>query len=408
MCARNEPRSLVHARTRGASTGARRVATVRSVPVAVPHTTLAVTFVDLTPSHAPLKEQLLRDIGELIDTGAFTNGSDVAELERAFASFCEVPHCVGVASGLDALRLVLQALELEPGDEVILPANTFIATAAAVTQAGGVPVLADVRESDYNLDPDAAAAAISARTRCLLPVHLYGQLADMCTLAELAHAARLELLEDACQAHGAMRDGLGAGAAGVAAAFSFYPGKNLGAFGDAGALVTWSAAIAGRVRTLREHGQRTKYAHDVVGWTSRLDTIQALVLIRKLPKLRAWNEQRRAAAAYYLEALDGVGDLRLPPVAAGSEPVWHLFVIRTANPESLAAHLHERGIATGRHYPRPVHLAPAYEFLRLGEGAFPVAERIAHECLSLPVFPGITDEQLAAVCSAVEGHFTRD
>jgi dTDP-4-amino-4,6-dideoxygalactose transaminase len=366
---------------------------------------IAVPFLDLAPSHAPLKERLLEEIGELFDSGAFTNGPSVVAFEQAFAAYCGVAECVGVASGLDALRLALIAGGLEPGDEVIVPAATFVATLEAVTQAGGVPVVADVSESDYCLDPSAAADAVGGRTHSLVPVHLYGQLTDMRALRALAHNQGVALVEDACQAHGAERDGLRAGAGGTAAAFSFYPGKNLGAAGDAGAFVTDDAELAAAVRALREHGQTAKYVHAREGWTARLDSIQALVLAHKLPLLDIWNGERRTAARYYGEALRGVGDLRLPPLAPGSDPVWHLYVVRSADPEALATFLRERGIGTGRHYPDPVHLTQAYAALGYRPGEFPVAEALAGECLSLPIFPGITQEQLEAVTAGVRAFF---
>lgn len=364
-----------------------------------------VPFVDLVPVHEPIKEDVLADVAALIDANAYVNGPQVRELEEAFAAYCGRLDCVGVASGLDALRLGLLAAGLRRGDEVIVPANTFVATVEAVSQAGGRPVLADVTEQDYNLDPAAAEAAITPRTRFLLPVHLYGQLADVGALGALARGRGLSVLEDACQAHGAERDGVRAGAFGLAAAFSFYPGKNLGAMGDAGALVTSDAELAARMRALREHGQREKYRHELEGWTARLDTIQALVLLRKLPLLDDWNEQRRAAAAFYSEHLAGVGDLVLPPVPDGSEPVWHLYVVRTADPVALASHLAGRSIATGRHYPEPPHLSGAYSGLGYGPGAFPVTERLARESLSLPVYPGIRGDQLEAVVEGVRGFF---
>jgi dTDP-4-amino-4,6-dideoxygalactose transaminase len=366
---------------------------------------VSVPFLDLAPMHARIKEGLLRDVGELLDTGAFTNGPAVAEFERAFADYCGAGHCVGVGSGLDALRLGLLATGLEPGQEVVVPAATFVATLEAVTQAGGVPVVADVSEEDYCLDAGAASAAITARTHSLMPVHLYGQMADMRALLAVADARGVAVVEDACQAHGAERDGLRSGASGTAAAFSFYPGKNLGAAGDGGALVTSDPATAVRVRALREHGQTAKYVHAFEGWTARLDSIQALVLSRKLPLLDEWNEERRAAARFYGEALTDVGDLRLPPVAEGSDPVWHLYVVRTAAPEALATFLRERGIGTGRHYPDPVHLTEAYERLGHRPGSFPVAEALSRECLSLPMFPGITEAQLTAVADAIGAFF---
>ena len=365
-----------------------------------------VGFLELEHANAGLKAQILADLADLIDENAYTNGPAVGAFEEEFARFCGVEHCIGLASGLDALRLALLAADIEPGDEVIVPANTFIATVEAVTQAGGRPVLVDVTASDWNLDVSAAASALTPKTRFALPVHLYGQLADMVGLTELGRRKGLTVVEDACQAHGAVRDGVSAGTAGLAGAFSFYPAKNLGAMGDAGALVTRDPEVAARVRALREHGQRRKYHHDLQGYTARLDTIQAVVLRRKLPLLHEWNAQRRAAAAFYGEALDGVGDLTLPAVPAGSEPAWHLYVVTTADPDSLAAFLHERGIGTGRHYPQPIHLSPAYAELGHRRGAFPVTERLAETALSLPIFPGITEAQLEAVVSAVAAYFS--
>ena len=370
-------------------------------------TPVRVPFFDLRPAHAQLNEELLRDIGELLDSGAFVNGPAVAEFEKEFARFAGRTACVGTASGLDALRLGLLAAGLEPGDEVIVPATTFVATFEAVTQAGGRPVAADVSEADLNIDVQAAEAAVSERTRFLLPVHLYGQLADMRAILALADRHGLHVIEDACQAHGAARDGLRAGATGLAAAFSFYPAKNLGAFGDAGALVADGEELATRVRMLREHGQREKYRHELEGYTARLDTIQAIALLHKLPLLDSWNEQRRAAAARYAALLDGVGDLRLPPVAPGSEPVWHAFLVRAAEPERLATHLANRGIQTGRHYPEPPHRAVAYAQLGYAQGEFPVTEALSAELLSLPIFPGIADEQIDAVVEAVGDYYRR-
>jgi dTDP-4-amino-4,6-dideoxygalactose transaminase len=363
-----------------------------------------VPFADLRTDDE-LATRILDDIAGLVASTAFVNGPQVGAFEQAFATFCRVAHCVGVSSGLDALRLGLLAAGTGPGDEVVLPALTFVATVEAVVQARAVPVLVDISESDYGLDPAAAEAAVGPATRALLPVHLYGQLVDVAALEAVAGRHRLAVLEDACQAHGAERDGRRAGAAGLAAAFSFYPAKNLGAFGDAGALVTSSETLAEAVRGLREHGQRRKYEHRVEGYTARLDTIQALVLLRKLPLLDAWNEERRKAAAFYRDALDGVGDLRLPPVPAGSNPVWHLFVIQTSAPAALAACLRERGIQTGRHYPQPIHLTEAYASLGYHRGAFPVAEQLASRCLSLPIVPGITEEQLEHVVRSVREYF---
>ena len=364
-----------------------------------------VPFLDLGLLHRDLKAEIVEEIADLVDSSAFTNGPQVREFEAAFAAYCGTEHCVGLASGLDALRLGLQAAGLEAGDEVVVAASTFVATLEAVTQAGGRPVVVDATNEDYNLDPGAVEAALTEGTRFLMPTHLYGQLADMRSLMEIAERRGLAILEDACQAHGASRDGIAAGTAGLANAFSFYPGKNLGAFGDAGALVTDDEELAARVRALREHGQTRKYVHEIEGWTARLDTIQAIVLRRKLPLLDRWNGERRAVAAKYDERLDGIGDLRLPPVPDGSEPVWHIYAIRTAAPEELAGFLRERGIGTGRHYPDPVHLAPAYRFLGHERGEFPVAEALASEVLSLPMFPGMTEQQVDTVVAAIADYF---
>jgi dTDP-4-amino-4,6-dideoxygalactose transaminase len=366
---------------------------------------VSVPFLDLSHMHVPLKAQLLDEIGELFDSAAFINGPAVAEFESAFASYCHAAHCVGVASGLDALRLGLIASGLEPGDEVIVPAMTFVATLEAVTQAGGVPVVVDISTTDYCVDVTAGAHAIGDRTRAVIPVHLYGQLADMRSVRRFADERDLYVVEDACQAHGAERDGLRAGAIGNAAAFSFYPGKNLGAAGDAGALVTSDDRTVAHVRALREHGQTAKYVHRYEGYTARLDTLQAAVLAQKLPLLDGWNSKRRAAAVSYSQGLKGVGDLTLPPVPDGSTPVWHLYVVRTVEPDRLAEFLRSRGIGTGRHYPDPVHLTAAYAHLGYGPGDFPVAEALAREALSLPIFPGISEEQLDAVVEGVRAFF---
>jgi dTDP-4-amino-4,6-dideoxygalactose transaminase len=339
----------------------------------------------------------------LIDSGSFINGPPVREFEEAFARYTGTTAAVGLASGLDALRLGLLAAGIAAGDEVIVPANTFVATFEAVTQAGGKPVVVDMSDADWNIDPTAVEAAITDRTRYLMPVHLYGQMADMRVLLQIARKRGVAIIEDACQAHGARREGIRAGTAGVASGFSFYPGKNLGAFGDAGALTTDDEGLAAAVRALREHGQRVKYEHEVEGYTARLDTIQAIVLSAKLARLDAWNEERRSIASHYRNALSGLGDLELPPVVG--EPAWHLFVVRTANPEALAAALAARGIASGRHYPQPVHLSRAYKRLGYARGAFPLAERHAERALSLPIFPGMPIGEVDAVVEAIAAFF---
>jgi len=373
--------------------------------MSVAATSAGVPLVDLGIANADVAAPILEDIAELIRTGAFTNGPAVERFERELAAFCGTAAAVGTSDGLAGLRLALRAAGVGPGDEVIVPAHTFVATAEAVSQVGATPVLVDVTEADATMDPAAARAAVTARTTALMPVHLYGHMADMRALAAVARAAGVALVEDACQAHGAARDGIAAGAGGTAGAFSFYPAKNLGAFGDAGAVVTDDLALAEWVRALRQHGEAAKYHHTAVGETARLDTIQAIVLRHKLPLLAGWNEQRSAAAARYARDLDGIGDLELPETAPGSEPVWHLYVVRSAHRDALAAHLARRGIGTGLHYPDPVHLTPAYRHLGHGRGAFPIAERYASHCLSLPIYPGIRDDQLDEVTAAVAEFF---
>jgi dTDP-4-amino-4,6-dideoxygalactose transaminase len=284
---------------------------------------------------------------------------------------------------------------------------TFVATFEAVVHAGGRVVVVDVRGDDSCMDPAAVAAVVGTRTRFLLPVHLYGQMADMQALGALAAGHDLMIFEDACQAHGAERDGVAAGAFGAAAAFSFYPSKNLGAMGDAGALVLDDSGAAAKARALREHGETQRYHSEDIGLTSRLDTLQALVLLRKLPFLGRWNAERARAAAFYSESLAGIGDIRLPAIVPGSKHVWHVYPIRTHDPEALRAYLAGRRIGTNRHYPEAPHRSAAFAHLGYPAGSFPVAEAIARETLSLPLFPGITEEQLHAVVEGVADFFAR-
>lgn len=355
--------------------------------------------------HAPLRDEILADLADLIERSEFATGPAVASFEAEFAAYCGARFCVGVASGLDAVRFALTASGVGPGDRVVVPANTFIASFEAISQAGAIPVPVDVSLADYNVDVDAAAAALDTRTAALLPVHLYGQMANMRALDEVARRHGIGVVEDAAQAHGATRDGVVPGGLSHAAAFSFYPAKNLGAMGDAGAVTTNDDAVAASIRRLREHGQREKYVHEVIGWTGRLDAFQAAVLRRKLARLAEWNEQRRAAAAAYNEVLAGAGDLILPPVAEESVPAWHLYAVRTSDPVALATHLQEREIQTGRHYPQPPHLSAAYADLGYRPGAFPITELLARELLSLPMFPGLTDNEIEAVAAAIGDFF---
>ena len=365
----------------------------------------SVPFVDLSASNGQVRDAILARQSALIDRGAFINGQAVSEFEESFARYCLRDFCVGVASGLDALRLALLALDIGPGDSVIVPAMTFVATFEAVAQVGATPIPVDVAEADCGMALDAAAAAVDARTTTILPVHLYGQMADMRRLTSLAVSNGLTVVEDACQAHGARRDGVLAGSASDAAAFSFYPAKNLGAWGDAGALVTDRPEVADTAGALREHGQVSRYQSSFIGYTARLDAMQAVVLSEKLAHLDDWNLQRTVAASAYTAALTEVGDLVLPQVVEGSQHVWHLYTIRTRDPGALATFLAERGIATGRHYPEPPHLSKAFAYLDRRRGEFPVAEAIARETLSLPLFPGIKEGQVVTVVEAVRAYF---
>lgn len=364
-----------------------------------------VPFLDLLALHRDLRDDLVEDLVELIESCAFVNGPAVEQFETAFAAYCGSTEAVGLASGLDALRLGLVGAGVQPGSEVIVPAMTFVATWEAVSQIGAVPRPADISELDYCLDPDAVGAAVTPSLAAIVPVHLFGQMADLVALERIAARHGLPLVEDAAQAHGAEREGRRAGGSGHVAAFSFYPAKNLGALGDAGALTTSDPSVAARVRALREHGQREKYVHDEIGWTARLDTFQAAVLSRKLALLDGWNAQRRTIAAHYLESLDGVGDLVLPPVVESEGHVWHLFVVRTSDPTGLADRLRSDGIASGRHYPQAPHLSNAYASLGLSAGAFPVAERLARACLSLPMFPGMQESQVERVVESINAWF---
>jgi dTDP-4-amino-4,6-dideoxygalactose transaminase len=374
-------------------------------PPTASRATVRVPFVDLAPANSRVKQRVLERIALLIDRGDFTNGEAVAAFEQRFARYTGRRHCVGLSSGLDALRVGLLASGIASGAGVIVPAATFAATFEAVLQAGGTPVVVDVTD-DYTLDVSQAADAASAGTAThIVPVHLYGWMVDMRRLCAVAEERRLQIVEDACQAHGARRDGISAGGAGLAAAFSFYPAKNLGAMGDAGALVTDDDDLAARARALRTHGETRKYHHAYNGYTARLDTIQALVLLEKLELLAEWNTERREAARFYSEALSGLDDLRLPLQPLRGDPVWHLYVVRTAHPERLGEFLAERGIQTGRHYPEPPHLAPAYRHLGHAPGDFPQTEALAREGLSLPLYPGIGQERLERVCDAVREYF---
>ncbi|HEY2547168.1 MAG TPA: DegT/DnrJ/EryC1/StrS family aminotransferase [Candidatus Acidoferrum sp.] len=359
-----------------------------------------VPFVDLTAQYRSISREIDEEISRVIRRADFILGSDVNLFEEEFASFCEAKYAVGVDSGTSALELALRAYGIGPGDEVITAANTFIATALAISHAGAKPVLVDVDPHTHTIDVAAMARAITRRTKAILPVHLYGHPADMGPIRQVAEKLGLIVIEDACQAHGALYRGKRTGSLGHAAAFSFYPGKNLGAYGDGGAIVTNDSEIAKRLEMLRNYGQTEKYHHQFRGYNRRLDTLQAAALRVKLKYLGEWNAARRRNAKLYEELLEGTGVIT-PTEAGDVESVWHLYVIRTEHRDKLREHLVSRGISASIHYPVPIHLQPAYEDLGYKRGDFPVTEKYARRILSLPMYAELTSEQIKYVALAI-------
>jgi dTDP-4-amino-4,6-dideoxygalactose transaminase len=359
-----------------------------------------VPFLDLTGAIAETREAVSEAVSRVLASGRFILGPEVEAFEREFASFVGTEHCVGVGNGLDAIELALRALDVGSADEVIVPSNTYIATWLAVSRIGAriVPVEPDPRT--FNLDPGRVEEAITPRTRAIVAVHLYGQPADMTSLREIAASRGIRLIEDAAQAHGASDHGRAVGSLGDAAAWSFYPSKNLGALGDAGAVTTNDPDVARHVRALRNYGSTTKYVNEIKGVNSRLDELQAAILRAKLPYLVEWNERRRTVASTYVRCLQGT-EITLPSVAPGMDPVWHLFVVRSPSRDRLQRHLAASGVETLIHYPIPPHRQAAYADLHIPEGAFPISEQIHRECLSLPMGPHLSDSQVAEVVDAV-------
>jgi len=366
---------------------------------------LRVPFFDAVAQQRSVMAETLAAIQDVLDEARFIVGPQVGEFERAFASLVGVGHAVGVSSGLDALRLALTALDVVPGDEVILPANTYIATALAVSAVGARPVLVDCDPRTYLIDCGQIGPAITARTKAIIPVHLTGQAADMDAVLDLARADGLHVVEDAAQAHGATYRGRSCGAMGALGCFSFYPSKNLGACGDAGMVTTGDGRLADRVRRLRNYGEEAKYHHVEKGTNARLDTLQAAVLSVRLRQLAAWNKARNRHAERYRRLLTGVGDITFQHQAPGSNHVYHLFVVETGRRDELREHLAEAGVQTGVHYPVPIHLQRAYEDLGHKPGDFPNAERLAARMLSLPMFPELRPEQLAYVADQIRRFF---
>ena len=368
----------------------------------------SIPLVDLSAQQLAVADEVADGWREVLAHTAFIGGPQVAAFEREYAEFIGTRHCLGVGNGTDAIEIALRAMGIGAGDECILPANTFIATAEAVSRTGATPVLADCTDDGtYLIDVPAIEAAVTPRTRAIIPVHLYGQAAPVELLLPVAVQAGAQVVEDAAQSQGASRYGTRAGALAEAAATSFYPGKNLGAYGDAGAILTGSAELAGRMRMIRDHGSARKYQHEVVGVNSRLDSLQAVVLSAKLRRLAGWNAARRAAADRYHDLLAGIDEVIRPRTLAGNEHVWHLYVVRVPDRDRVLKELQAAGVQAGIHYPVPIHLTPAFAGLGYTEGSFPVAERNADQLLSLPLFAEITPEQQARVVDELKAAVRR-
>lgn len=358
---------------------------------------VTVPFVDLKSQYRMLKPQMDTAISSVVERGAFVMGKEHNDFEQSFAAYIGAQHCLGVSTGTDALELAIRACGIGPGDEVITVPNTFIATTEAISCAGAKVRFVEVDSRTYNMDPDKIESAITPRTKALLPVHLYGQPADMDPIMEIARAHGLKVIEDCAQAHGAKYHGQKVGTFGDAACFSFYPGKNLGAYGDGGAIVTNDAGLADRVKLLRNHGAREKYVHEIEGYCRRLDNLQAAVLGVKLPYLDEWNAARRRAAALYDQLLAEVAGVVKPYILPDVEPVYHLYVIQIQNRDRVQAALKAQGVETGIHYPIPLHQQPAYVYLGYQPEDFPISTTLGPRILSLPMFGDITEEQVRTV-----------
>jgi dTDP-4-amino-4,6-dideoxygalactose transaminase len=364
---------------------------------------MRVPFLDLRSHHAPILDELNTAIQEVIESSAFAGGPFTVRFEEDFAAYCKCPYAIALGSGTEALWLTLLAMGVGPGDDVITVPSTFMATAEAISYCGAKPVFVDVDEQTYTMDPGALGDALTGRTKAIIPVHLFGQPADMDPILEFGRRHGLFVIEDACQAHGAEYKGRRAGSLGDAGCFSFYPGKNLGALGEAGAVVTHNAELQEKIKILRDHGQVRKYYHTMVGWNCRMDGIQGAVLRVKLRYLEGWNELRRAHAARYDRALAGIEEIVTPFPSANVRHVYHVYAIRVQERDEVMKLLGESGIGCGVHYPVPVHLQEAYRDLGYKRGAFPVSEKCAAEFVSLPMFPELNSAQMDAVIQSVKG-----
>jgi len=377
-----------------------------------------VPFLNLKVQYKQIEHEVLPMVTEAMTNGAFIGGPQVLGFEKEFAEFCESKYCAGLNSGTDALRFALMAVGVGPGDEVITVPNTFIATTEAISQAGATPVFVDIDERTYNMDPQKLEACLNqryahgamrsaGRPKAVIPVHLYGQPADMDLILDIAQTHNIKVIEDACQAHGALYKDRKVGSFGSVGCFSFYPGKNLGAYGEGGAIVTQDEEIASKISMIRDHGQAKKYFHDIEGYNGRLDAIQAGVLRIKLRRLSDWNQSRRENAAYYNELLSKVDGVTLPVEADFASSVYHLYVILVDDRDGLQQFLSDKGIGTGLHYPLPLHLQKAYGHLGYEDGSFPVTESVAKKLISLPMFPELTREQIEYVAESIKEFINR-
>jgi dTDP-4-amino-4,6-dideoxygalactose transaminase len=368
---------------------------------------MTVPFLDLGSQYHAIKDDVLSSMTEVMSKANFILGHQVSEFENNFASYVECQYAVGVASGLDALKLGLKVLGIGQGDQVITTANTFIASTLAINAVGATPVLVDVELDTFNMDSNQLESAINTKTKAIMPVHLYGQPVNLDEVMRIAKRYDLFIIEDASQAHGARYKGKRIGSFGDLAAFSFYPSKNLGAYGDGGIVTTNNRVLAEKLRSYRNYGSTKKYYHEVLGENSRLDTIQAVVLNVKLPQLDSWNEKRREVAHAYNDKLSGIGDVITPKIAQESEHVFHLYVIRTKRRDDLAQYLNEKGIGNIIHYPVPIHLQEVYQDYAWQRGDFPHTEQLANEILSLPMYPNLTSEQLDEVVTTIKAFYAK-
>ncbi len=361
-----------------------------------------VPFLDLGIQYEAIRDEITYAIRQVLDSSAFISGPFVEKFEKEFAEFCGCRFAVGTSNGTSALWMVLASLGIGPGDEVITVPNTFIATAEAISMCGARPVFVDVEEQTYTINPALLEDAITSRTKAVIPVHLFGQPANMDPILEIAQRHKLHVVEDACQAHGSTYKGRPAGSIGIAGCFSFYPGKNLGAYGEAGAVVTNDSGLAEKIRMLRDHGQARKYYHAIIGWNGRMDGIQGSVLSVKLRYLAGWNKARRRNAALYGALLEDVDGIILPREMDYATHVYHIYAVRVKNRDALIGRLAEKGVTCLIHYPLPVHLQNAYRHLGLAKGKFPVAEKCAEQFVSLPMYPELTTDQVETVAGEVK------